>query len=104
MRFDEDLHQQFVYSVFPEGDLLISVAWASAHFHAVQSALSGQRRIQFLPTRQNAEDRIVPQLLVVVEVFVAESESIDSLRQHLGNGVLDQMWIPAVEKAFGEAW
>ena len=37
--------------------------------------------------------RIVPQLLVIVDVFVAQRQTVDPLRQHLLNRVLDPLLV-----------
>ena len=103
MRFDEHLHQQFIHRIFPERDLLVPVLGARAQFHPVQRALARQRLIQFFPSRQNAEDRIFPQLLVIVDVFVAQRQTVDPLREHLQNRVLDQLLIPPVQKTFRQS-
>ena len=99
MRFQEHLHQQFIDRLFPERDLLVAILDPGAQFHPVQRALARQRLFQFLPARQNAEDRILPQLLVIVEVFVAQRQAVDPLRQHLPNRMLHLLLIPAIQKA-----
>ena len=54
-----------------------------------------QRLRQILLSRQNAEHRILPQLLVIVEVFVAQRQTVDPLREHLRIECFDQLLIPA---------
>ena len=103
VRFEKHFHQQFIQPVFPECDLLVPVLRTRAQLHPVQRALARQRFIQFLPSRQNAEDRILPQLLVIVEIFIAQRQTVDPLRDHLQNGVFDQILIPVVEKTLRHA-
>jgi hypothetical protein len=45
---------------------------------------------------------ISPQLLVIVEIFIAKSKSVNPLRNHLGNRVFDQRLIPTVQKTLSE--
>src|SRR5580658_332013 len=47
---------------------------------------------------QDTENRIVPQLLAIVEVFVSQRQPVDPLREHLQKRVLRPLRIPAVEK------
>ena len=98
MRLDEHLHQQFIQRLFPERDLLVPVLGAGTQFHAVQRALARQRLIQFFPSRQHAEDWICPQLFVIVNVFVAQRQTVDPLGEHFQNGVIDPRLVPPVQK------
>ena len=41
-------------------------------------------------------------LLVIIQVFVAQSKAVDPLRQHFSNRVFDQCPIPAVQKTLGK--
>ena len=102
MRFDKHFHHQFVDGVLPERDPLVAILRARAHFHSIQRALAGQRHIHFFPTRQNAEDRVFAQLLVIVSIFVTQRQTIDSLRQHLRHRVLDPILISTVEKTLSQ--
>ena len=86
--------EQFIDRLLPERDLLVAILRARSQFHPVQRALARQRFLQFLPARQDAEDRIFPQLLVIVDVFVSQRQTVDPLGQHLQNGVLDLLLIP----------
>ena len=68
-------------------------------FQAVQRALAGQRFFQFALAGQHRQQRIVAQLLVIVEIFVAQRQPVDALRQHLGHGVLDQCRVAPIGEA-----
>ena len=103
MRFKEHLHQQLVNPRFPKRDLLIAILSSGPQFHPVQSALTRQRFFQLLPTSQDAEDRIVAQLFVIVDVFITKRQTVDSLGEHLLNGMFDLVLIPAIEKTLGQA-
>jgi hypothetical protein len=45
---------------------------------------------QIAPAAQHRQQRVVAQLLVIVELFVTQRQPIDALRQHLRQAVLDQ--------------
>jgi hypothetical protein len=60
--------------------------------HPVQRALA----------RQDAEDRIESQLFVIVDIFIAQLQAINPLREHLNNSVLDHVLISAVEKTLNQ--
>src|SRR4051794_16245807 len=49
------------------------------------------------------KQRIGPQLLMIIDVFVTESQTIDPLRQHLPDRVLDPIRLPSVKKTRGES-
>ena len=63
---------------------------AAGQLQPVQSALAGQRLTQFPLARQQSQQRIRTQLLVIVQIFVAQCQTIDALRQHLRQLVPDQ--------------
>jgi hypothetical protein len=100
---EEHVHHEFIHRLFPECDLLVAILYARAQFHAVQRALACQRLLQLFPSRKDAEHRIVAQLLMVVEILIAQRQTVDSLREHLLNRMLDLVLIPAVEKTFCQA-
>ncbi len=74
-----------------------------ASSRAVQRALAGQRRGQVTLARHYPQQRIVAQLFVVVQVFVAQRQTDHALRDHLPQRVLNQRRIPPVDEALGEA-
>jgi hypothetical protein len=55
----------------------------------------------FLAAR-GGQQGIVAQLLVVVEVFVAEGFGVNPLREHLFQEVLDKDGVPSIVKATGQ--
>ena len=79
MRLEEHLHQEFIDRLLPESYLLVSILRAGAQLHPVQRALARQRFLQFFPARQDAEDWVLPQLLVIIDVFVSQRQTVDSL-------------------------
>jgi hypothetical protein len=50
-------------------------------------------------SRRHPQQRILPQLLVIVQVFVTESQTVNALRQHLFQRVLDPLRLPVVGEA-----
>ena len=82
VRLDEKIRQQPVQGFGRVRDLVIAAA-AAGQFQPVQRALAGQRLIQFPLAAEQPQQRIVAQLLVIVEVFIAQRQPIDALRQHL---------------------
>jgi hypothetical protein len=51
---------------------------------------------------QHRQQGIVPQLLVIVQIFVSQGQTIDSLGHHLLQRVFDQIGIPIIGKAGGK--
>jgi hypothetical protein len=97
MRLEEHADEQFVHRLLPECDFLVPVFYASAQFQPVQRTLARQG-FEILLTGQNAEHRVRAQLLVIVQVFIAQGKAVNPLRQHLADGMLHQRLIPAVEE------
>ena len=89
VRFQKQVPQQAVQSLGRVADLVIA-AGAANQLQPVQRALAGQRITQITPSAEQRQQRIGAQLLMVVEVFIAQRQPIDSLRQHLRQLVLDQ--------------
>ena len=81
LRLNEYFHQPLVPRVFPEPDLFIAVFHPSPQFHPLPGAFAGQRRFQFLSSCQNTQPGIPAQLLVIVEIFLPQRQSIDALRE-----------------------
>src|SRR6266699_3498405 len=103
VRFKEHFHHQFVHRLFPEGDLLVSILRARPQLHPVQRAFPRQRFARFLPPRQHAEQRVGPEQLMIVNVFIAQRQAVDPLREHLLNRVFDQLLVAGVEKTLRQA-
>ena len=49
------------------------------------------------------EKRILPQLLVIVQVFVTQRQPVDPLRQHLFQALLDPLRLPVIREAASNA-
>lgn len=66
-----------VYVLLLKRDLLVSIFCARAQLQPVQRALACQRFGEILLTGKNAKYRIRAQLLVIVQVFVAEGKTVN---------------------------
>ncbi len=102
MRFQKEVDQQFVERFGGIVDLVVAFRGRGTNrrqFQAVQRALAGQRLPQIFLPRQYSQQRILPQLLVIVQVFIAEGQPVNALRQHLFQAVLDPFGLPVVAEA-----
>jgi hypothetical protein len=64
---------------------------------------AGQRLVGLALARQHAHQRILAQLVVVVEVFVTQRQGVDALCQHLLQTVLATILGAEVLKAQGQS-
>ena len=97
MRLDEQVRQQTVHRLGRVADLVITPA-AAGQLQPVQRALASQRLLQLALAAEQGKQRIGTQLLVIVQVFVAQRQPVDALRQHLRQAVLDQQWCAAIDE------
>ena len=51
---------------------------------------------------EDGQERVVPQLVVIVEVFVAQAQPEDALLEEFGERVLDQVGVAVIGEAAGE--
>ncbi len=91
------IRQQTVDRLGRVADLVIALA-AAGQLQPVQRALARQRLIQLPLAAEQSQQRIGAQLLVIVEVLVAQRQPVDALRQHLRQPVLDQQRRPAIDE------
>jgi hypothetical protein len=98
VRFQKQIPQQPVQRLGRVCDLVIAAA-AAGQLQPVQSAFARQLLVQLALAGQQPEKRIRAQLLMIVEVFVAQRQPVDALRQHLRQRVLDQQRRAAVAEA-----
>jgi hypothetical protein len=105
VRLDERRHEQVIHRRMIHRDLLIALRRADrprAQLQPIQRALARQRRRQLLRFRQHREERIVPQLLVIVQVLVAQRQSIDPLPHQGRHRVRHTRWIAMILEAARE--
>jgi len=95
VRLDEKIREQRVDLLRRVVDLVIPLR-AAGQLQPVQRAFTGQRSFGLALAAHQGHQRIVPQLLVVVEVFIAQRQTVDALRQHLAQTVLDPVLPPPV--------
>ena len=86
LRFHEHLHQQAVDRLAVAADLLVAVQTVGRALQPVQRALARQQRQQ----------RISPQLVVIVEVLLSQRQRIDPLRDQFPLPVFDAPRIAAI--------
>ena len=74
-------------------------------FETLQRALAGQRRAPPAASLecvgQQSQQRVVPQIVVVVEVLVAQGDAGDALRQHGPQGVHPEPRVAVIGEARG---
>ena len=108
MPLNEEIGQQFVHLPGAGGDLpvLPRVRPRCGELEPVQRALAGERRA-VLPPRleapENGSDhRILPQLVMVVQILIAEQEAEYPLPRHAAAAVHRQIRVPGVAEAVCE--
>jgi hypothetical protein len=97
VRLEEQVRQQPVDGFSRVADLVIA-SRAPHQLQPVQRALAGQRLVQLALAAEQSQQRIVAQLLVIVEVLIAQRQPVDALREHLGELVGDQQRRAAICK------
>jgi hypothetical protein len=88
------------------GDPVIARQLRPAQLEPVERRFAGQGRTTLAPRRQLASQhrqcRIVAQLVVIDQVFVAQRQRKDSLPDQGSDGVLDQLRRAAVDETLGK--
>ena len=82
MRLDEQIAQQPVDGLGRVADLVIAPR-ATHQLQPVQRALARQRLLQLTLAAEQTEQRIAAQLLMIVQVLVAQRQTVNALPQHL---------------------
>ncbi|HEV7222464.1 MAG TPA: hypothetical protein VGN42_07170 [Pirellulales bacterium] len=54
-------------------------------------------------SHEYGQQRIAPQFVVIVDVFIAQAEAVDALRQQFFGREFDQFGIAMISKAGGES-
>jgi hypothetical protein len=76
---------------------------APPQLQPVQGALAGQCLIQFPLAAQNRKQRVQAQLLVVVQILMAQRQTVYALRQHLPQPMLHQLLLAPILKTVRQA-
>ena len=106
-QLDEQLHEHRLQRVRIVADLVVAARLAADGrvFETLQRALAGQRRAALAASiervGQQGQQRVTPQIVVVVEVLVAQGDAGDALRQHGPQGVYPELGIPVILEARG---
>jgi hypothetical protein len=104
--FQEDLHEQAVHSSVIQHDLFVALpptGRLTCQFQSIQSTFPCQSFLAWIRLlHQHRQQWIIPQLLVIVQIFVAQSQTIDSLGHHLLHRMFDQIRIPIIGEAGGK--
>ncbi len=107
VRLQEQRHRQRLDRRRVVGDLVIARRVLSAQFQPVQRRLAGHRCAILAPgfklARQHRHQRVVPQLVVVVEIFVTERDAKDPLPDQRPDRMLDQILPAMIAKAIRKA-
>ena len=81
---------------------LVAIGFRSAELQAIEGAFASQglREVGF--TGEEAEEGIMAEMVVIVEVFVTEGEGVNPLGEHFFDGVVDVALVAAIREAGGE--
>jgi hypothetical protein len=107
MRLQEERDEQALNGGRIMSDLVIARRLRSAQLKTVERRFAGHRRAVRPPCRklvgQHRHDRIVTQLVVIVEVLIAQRNPDHPLPHQGRHAVLDQVLVTLVDKALGKA-
>ena len=107
MRLQEQRHGQRLDRRRVVSDLVIARRGRPAQFQPVERRLAGHRRAVLTPgfelARQHPHDRVVPQLVVIVEVFIAKRDAKYPLSDQRPDRMLDQVLTAMIAKAICKA-
>jgi hypothetical protein len=118
MLLDEDLHQQIADAREARDDFAVGRVRPGAgfgEFEPVECALSGERfsAIGFpspiLPggvflSNDGGESRIAAQIIVINQVFIAETDPVNPLPEQVEQRMLDDVLLPMIFEAVGESF
>ena len=103
VRLEEEVDEQPLDRRAVVADLVVARGLGRRMLEPVQRALAGQRRAVLAPGGELAgegrEHRVVPQLVVVDQILIAERDAEHPLRHHRLERVLDLRLGAAVGKA-----
>ena len=103
MRLDEQVHEQLLDRRLVVADLVVLRRLRTAQLKTIQRALARHRRtvrtLGLMLAQQHRQQPIVPQMVVVDEVFVAQRQAEHPLADQRADLVLDQIGIAMVLEA-----
>jgi hypothetical protein len=106
MGLQEERDQQFVDRFARIDDLVVAFSGGRTsrrQLQPVQRAFAGQRFREIALSGQHPQQRILPQLLVIVQILIGQRQPIDPLPQHLFQTVLDPLPLSVIRKAASHA-
>ncbi len=117
MGFEKEIGQERFHLAQVGRDLLVAAVLVGPRrreFESIERALAGQRLAAIplsgtilsggvLLTDQHGQERIVPQLVMVVKIFVAKRQAVDSLGNQVFDRVFGQFRDPVIGEATGES-
>ena len=106
VRLEEEIDEQGFDRRRVVADLVIARGDLARQLQPVERRLARRRRAVAAPSlqlaRQHRHQRVVPKLVVIVEVFVAERDAEHALPDERGDRVLDEPWVPRVAETSRE--
>ena len=103
VRLQEQIDQQRFDRHRIMADLVIARRHRPAQLQTIERALARHRRAVFTPrlelARQHRQHRVMAQLVMVVEIFIAERDPEHALAHQRHHLVLDQLRSPHIAKA-----
>jgi len=116
MRLKKQVHQQRIHRRFVHHDLLVArgrIGVGRGKLQSVERALARDRLAKILRAapagtgwirlaRKQGKERIVPQTVVVVDVFVSQRQPVDPLGDQLRDAVLHPVRLPMIGEAGGQ--
>ena len=106
VRLEEEIDEQGFDRRRVVADLVIARGDLARQLQPVERRLARRRRAVAAPSlqlaRQHRHQRVVPKLVVIVKVFVAERDAEHALPDERGDRVLDEPWVPRVAETSRE--
>ncbi len=113
---DVEIHQQTIHGFFVHHDLLVAGVGLGIRWRQLQPVQTALARSGFAPVllappvltlhvslaRQQRQQGILPQPIMVVQIFVAQGDAVHTLPHQLADAVLHQIRPPVVAKTSGE--
>ena len=116
LRLNVEIGQQTVHRTRVENDLLVTalrVGVGRGSLEAVESALAGTGvaavlgsaallAFEVLFATQQGQQRVGPQLIVIVEILITQHQPVDALGDQFSHAVFDLPGLPMIPEAAGE--
>ena len=108
MGFHHKRHEQALDGSGIMGDLVVGIGPdLGGMFKPIECGLAREGRavgsLAGQAVAEHAEDRIVPELVVIIDIFIAERDAENALAEHRRKPVHDERRIAAILETIGEA-